>query len=279
MTVVVAFVGSDGAVMASDSEATESGHSRYDVEKIWKCNGVLLGYTGYSYVRDLLATAVEETFKKEFGSFQAKIDRKKAAKALQAAAGPVLTHAYRSYVPTGSNDGPERLAGALLVIGRDSEGYWLIELDHNNNASDYTDACFHTVGSGSAAAYVAIALLKNYDVASRGVTAHKAIAYRTVDTCINTIGGALGVGGFVQLWASEDHEAFEKLEGDNLDAVSYSVDQWTTIERETLDNAMKAARGESEEETVSVDLPEDLGDESEVETAVSPAVEPAAEPA
>jgi 20S proteasome alpha/beta subunit len=51
MTVVVGFVGPDGAVMASDSEATESGHTRYDVEKIWACGALIMGYTGTTSVK------------------------------------------------------------------------------------------------------------------------------------------------------------------------------------------------------------------------------------
>jgi 20S proteasome alpha/beta subunit len=41
VTVVVAFVGNDGAVMASDTERTESVHTRMDVEKIWTVGGLL----------------------------------------------------------------------------------------------------------------------------------------------------------------------------------------------------------------------------------------------
>jgi hypothetical protein len=37
MTVVVGFVGTDGAVMASDSQASEYDKTKYDIEKLWVC--------------------------------------------------------------------------------------------------------------------------------------------------------------------------------------------------------------------------------------------------
>ena len=99
------------------------------------------------------------------------------------------------------------------MIGRDADGYWLLELDANNNATFYTDAGFHTVGSGSAAAYVAHALMKEYDVSSRNVAALRLVAYRTVNTCIETIGGSLGVGGHVQLWSAAGGAGSQSAKG------------------------------------------------------------------
>lgn len=253
MTVVVAFVGADGAVMASDSEATESGHTRYDVEKIWTCGGLLCGYTGNGSVRDRLRRAMDDAAKQLFGD-SATIDRYKAANVLQQVAKPVLEHVYSHFVPAAPGQHYGLLAGVLLIVGRDDAGYWLLEVDGSNNASWYTDAGFHTVGSGSPAAYVAYALMKNYDVASRDVAAQRLVAYRTVDTCIGTIGGQLGVGGYVHLWSSEGGGPFEKQEGETLNAVQNGVDQWTTIERESLDKISTIAHPEPSSPS---ELPED----------------------
>jgi hypothetical protein len=67
--------------------------------------------------------------------------------------------------------------------------------------------------------------MKDYDAPSREISAVRLIAHRTVQTCIDTIGGQLGVGGFVQLWASEKGAPFTKVIGEELKAVANGVDQ------------------------------------------------------
>src|SRR4051794_6597861 len=96
MTVVVGFVGPDGAVMASDSEATESSHTRYDVDKIWPCGGLLLGYTGASSVRQPLTDQFTAAIAQQFGD-RTRIPRREARDLLQAASKPVLDQCYALY--------------------------------------------------------------------------------------------------------------------------------------------------------------------------------------
>jgi hypothetical protein len=67
----------------------------------------------------------------------------------------VLKEAYDNFVsPDPRMHAGHVLAGALLVIGRDSNGYWLFEIDEHNQGTFYEHAGFHTVGSGSSAAYI-----------------------------------------------------------------------------------------------------------------------------
>ncbi len=258
MTVVVAFVGADGAILASDSEATESGHTRYDVEKIWTCGGLLCGYTGNGSVKDRLAKALEDAFLSTFPG--PLVDRMQARDSLQQIFKPVLQHVYSTFVPAGPGQHHGMLAGSILILGRDDAGYWLLEIDGSNNASFYTDKGFHTVGSGSSAAYVAHALMEGYDIAARDVQALRLVAYRTVDNCIKSLGGRLGVGGHVQLWESRDGAPFMKCEGDELDSVKDGVDTWITIERESLD---KVVEGNEAETPAKADPPVRLADEEE----------------
>lgn len=242
--------------MASDSEATEGadGQTRYDVEKIWTCGELLCGYTGTTAVRDRLARAMDDVLPQVMDQ---KPNRYQLSDVLQQIAGPVLKHVYSNFVPAQPGQTPGVLAGILLVIGRDDDGYWLLELDYNNTASFYTDAGFHTVGSGSAAAYVAQALMKGYNVASREMKALRLVAYRMVSTCIDSLGGRLGVGGRVHMWSSESGAPFAKIEGEGLEAVRSGVDQWTVAERESLDQVLL---GGSPQPAVgeAVALPEDF---------------------
>jgi hypothetical protein len=135
MTVVVAFVGPDGAVMASDSEASEEDHTRYDVEKIWLCGGLLIGYPGNSAVRQRLEPAIDQLVRDHFPD--AEVPRNEARDGLQAAVAPELRKAYQAHVggqvlPSGI---PATLAGKLLVLGRDDAGYWLLEIQETNTAT------------------------------------------------------------------------------------------------------------------------------------------------
>jgi hypothetical protein len=77
--------------------------------------------------------------------------------------------------------------------------------------------------------------MKGYDVPSREIAAPRLMAYRTVQTCIDTIDGRLGVGGTCSLWSSRDGSPFTKTEADDLEAVANGVEHRTTIERLTVD--------------------------------------------
>ena len=263
MTVVVGFVGPDGAVMASDSEATEGadGLTRYDVEKIWTCGDLLCGYTGMGAVRDRLARAMDEVLPQVMPQ---RPNRHQLADVLQQIAQPVLRHVYSNFVPTQPGQDASRLAGILLVIGRDDDGYWLLELDYHNTASFYTDAGFHTVGSGSAAAYVARALMKGYNVGSREMKALRLVAYRMVGTCIDSLGGRLGVGGHVQMWSSQNGAPFAKCEGEELESVRDGVEQWTVAERESLDQVLSGGSPQPPAEAAAA-LPEDFASDAPAE--------------
>lgn len=220
--------------MASDSEASESGHTRSDVEKIWSCGSLLMGYTGTNSVKQPLVDFLARVAENGFGD-DAEIDRAKARDVLRAATAQVLESLYKFHV--GARDQhqiPEALKGVLLVVGRDAGGYWLLELDYMAQATFYTNPGFHTVGSGAAAAYVAYSLMREYDPAGRSAADLKLIAYRTVQTCIDTSGSQLGVGGHVQLWYSEDDGPFAKASQKEIEAIENGVEQWRGIERESL---------------------------------------------
>jgi proteasome beta subunit len=262
MTVVVGFVGSDGAVLASDSEATEGhgGHTRFDVEKCWCSGNLVFGYTGNTAVKQPLQVAVKSATAKHFGT-QTEIDRWQAREALCQAIQPVLQHAYQNFVPAQAGQTPAHvLAGAVLSVGRDKDGYWLLEIDHNNTPTFYTDQAFHAVGSGSPAAQVAHGLMSHYEVSGRTVRDLRAVAYRTVDTCIRVLGGPMGVGGRVRLWSSQDDGAFSRTPDDECVRIANAVEQWTTIERESLDRIRLSTESPEGRQPQPVELPEALAE-------------------
>jgi len=220
--------------MASDSEATESGHTRYDVEKIWTCGSLLMGYTGATSVKQPLAAVLGQVVANSFGN-SSEIDRVQGRETLRPATAQVLHSLYEFHV--GARDQhqiPEALKGVLLVVGRDADGYWLLELDYMAQATFYTENGFHTIGSGAAAAYVAHSLMREYDSMGRSAADLRLIAHRTVQTCIDTMGGQWGVGGHVQLWSSERSGPFAKASQQEIEAIENGVEQWRGIERESL---------------------------------------------
>jgi hypothetical protein len=239
MTVVVAFVGSDCAVMASDSEASE-----------------LMGYTGSSAVKQPLEVALRKEVDRAFGD-ATHIDRWECRAALRRGTASVLKDAYDGFVaPDPRLTARDVLDGSSLVLGRDTAGYWLLEIDGMNGATFYERAGFHTIGRGSSAAYFAQSLLKHYDMRARTLGPVKLAAYRTVDACIHTLGGKLGVGGNVQLWSSEAVAQFTKADDEELERLASAVAQWSTMEAEAFDQVVLPATAAVEQ----AEMPDTLSD-------------------
>jgi hypothetical protein len=233
VTVIVGFLGADGAVMASDSQASEQDNTRYDAPKIWEDNGVQrLEGKDTSQSRWNMKAHLCEAIR------------------------PVLVGEYANHVPAPpAGQVPAKLAGSLLAIGHDADGFWLADVDHNCLLTFHAQRGFHALGSGSHGAQVARGVLEHYDPSDRTIAELELLAYRTVETCIR-VSAMLGVGGPVQLWESDDADppGFRQVTGDALDSVAHGVDGWMVIERESL----KEAAGEQPEDVPEVEQPTPL---------------------
>jgi hypothetical protein len=225
--------------MCSDSQGTEGADdTRREVEKMWADGGLLFGYSGYGAIKEPLVVSVSGALA-NIGT----LTRWEARDLLAQAIKPVLENAYRNFVPAGPGENFGMLKGALLVIGHDSNGYWLLELDGNNIASFYTEPGFHAIGSGSVAAQVASGLLQHYEPGGRSVAHLKLLASRTVETCISVLGGRWGVGGRPLMWFSESGGPFAKASEDELAAIANAVGGWVLIETESLNKAFPEGPG------------------------------------
>jgi 20S proteasome alpha/beta subunit len=241
MTLIVGFVGSDGAVMASDSQASEEDKTWHEVPKIWEESGLLFGYSGNTAVGDPITAALAQHLKDK----DLHQNRWKIKALLCSITGPVMAGEYKNYVPkVEAGHVPGKLAGTLLVLGRDEDGYWLMDVNYNNVATFHDQRGFHAIGSGSAAAQMARGLLSHYEPAERRVKQLRLIAYRTVEACIGHLD--LGVGGAIQLWSSTDGGDFTEASGEDLKEVAHGVSQWALIEQESLDKVIRQAEGEPE---------------------------------
>lgn len=261
MTVIVGYVGRNGAVMASDSHGAEEDSTATTEEKIWSSGGLLFGYSGHVALRDRIRAEMEKQVEATPPPPQMPLEI--AASSLCATIRPILESAYSNYVGAPGDDPPEKIGGSLMVIGFDGEGYWLLEIDRRNLGSPYTDDGFHTIGTGSVAAHVGRGLLKHYNLPGYEVPHLRLLAYRTVSTCIDVLGGAYMLGGPVQLWHSVDSRGFERVLGDKFDSVKEGVRQWAGIEQESLDGVFSADKNEAKVDAEAEPLPEKLDDGGE----------------
>lgn len=255
MTLVVGFVGLDGAVMASDSEVTARDRTRFEEPKIWKCHGLLMGYSGHTAVETPLARAIDDSIAASEPS--GRID---VVKCIQAAALPVLEHIYSTFLPRPPQGQiPAEIAGHLLVAGHDPEGYWLGVLDESV-MFDFATRGFVAIGSGSVAAQVANGLLSRYELAGRAIEDLKLVAYRTVAACIAVLGRGYGIGGSIKMWVSRAGAPFRELSEIEVDHLGHGVEQWIGVEKDSL-TVMSRKREEWETESgilIARELPPDL---------------------
>jgi len=149
--------------MVSDSQATELDGTRYPVDKIWLAShGVLLGYSGDYIVREPLRVAIDAIL----GPVPevTVLTRVQIEQRICEAHQRVLPILFARYVPAFPGDNPLRkLDGGLLVLGHDADGYYLFDVDGQNNVTAQNERGFHTIGSGATAAQVARAVLENYN--------------------------------------------------------------------------------------------------------------------
>ena len=258
MTLIVAHVSESGAVMASDSLVTEEDSTAgVPVGKIWTSGGLLFGYSGDLSVRDSIRDAIGERLTSS--PLPLPTDCEMAMSQLQAFLRPVIQAAYDNFVGGPNDDPVDKLGGSLLVVGRDNDGYWLLEIDKHNTATRYTEEGFHTIGSAAPATHVGRRLLSHYALPGYEPQHLCLLALRTVQASIDVLGSAFGIGGPVQLWQST-RDGFEAVTGEALDATKEGLEQWRQIERESL---LKVFAPRQEE--VSTVLPEALTDDSQSE--------------
>ena len=242
MTLIFGFVGSDGALMASDGQATEADETRHSAQKIWRAGDLLFGYGGYEAVRQPLETALTPVA--QHLQREGIRDEREVKEALCDAGRPVLDALYKSFVTYHALEHAGMIGGALLVLGHGANGHWLLEIDGRNLGTSYTERGFHAIGSGSGAAQVARAFFEHYDPRGRPLADLRLLAVRTLDTCISVV--ATGIGEPIDVWQSSK-EGFARLPKADLDATREGVQQWITIERESLDAVNAPLAGEPDQ--------------------------------
>lgn len=242
MTAILALVAEDCAVMASDTEATSSDNTRFDTDKIWPAGALLAAFCGPASTRVRVQHAVEQTVEKKWKG-ATDISRNEARDVLVKVLSPLYREIYDTFVESAPGQSAKSIAGGdLLIIGKDSEGYWILEINEHAQATPYSH--FRAIGSGGDAAHISAALLRHYLPAAASVDRLRLVGYRIIKTCIESLGGELGVGGDVRLWSRVPGSLCAQSDEQDLVAIAEGLAQWQTLEREALEFAGTTIRSE-----------------------------------
>lgn len=245
MTLVIALCGTDGVIMASDSQTTEdTGGVRWDIEKLFQMSdhGVMGGsglHAALADIREAVASQREALNKME--------SSKDVAQSLVSIIRPILLKHYERFIPDVPGD-PGRAVPVtdVLAAGFTKErGPWILEIDRRCLCTNYEEQRgFHAVGSAAGFAQLAIALMAHFAPKERPIEHGRLIAYRTMRVAVDT--AAQGVGGEIQMWEVTE-EAARRLSADEVAEIETAVGGWEEAERNALDELM--ATGEQEEES------------------------------
>jgi 20S proteasome alpha/beta subunit len=165
VTVVCAVVCADGVVIGADSQVTDPDRGlSYPGQKLHDM-GTHAAWGG-SGARSVLGD-LEKLFRAEA---EVICDADDVGRALQERTVPVLRHHYEYFitdVPGQESQGTP--AAYVLAAGWGEQGPWIVEVTPNGVTSRYEDIGFHAIGSGSAMAQQAGALLSHVDMEQRSV--------------------------------------------------------------------------------------------------------------
>jgi proteasome beta subunit len=228
MTLVIALSCSDGVVMASDSQTTETyADVRYSIQKLFKLTDhAIWGGAGdqqtvldideaLGHASDTIAGAVNRS--------QALVDTIK----------PVLERRYNNVVKV---PGQRRAIPWTdsLACGYDpnSDSKWIVEVDRHCNTTSYTRRGFHAIGAAAGLAMLGNALLAHFRTAEKPLAYGKLLAYRVVDAAIQTSG--YGVAEPIQM-STVDANGIHEIDDIELVELKSAVGGWKEDERSALD--------------------------------------------
>jgi 20S proteasome alpha/beta subunit len=229
VTVVLALKCVDGIVIAADSQITDSARGlSYPAQKLHP-----LGATaawGGSGARSALVD-VKELFDANPAAI---LEGQNLGHALQEAVLPVLRHHYAHFIEkvpgeTGPGGTP---ATYVLVAGYREDGTpFIADIDPHGLVGRYEETGFHAIGSGSAMAQQAGALLAHFRMTERDVDHGVVAAVRVLDALRVT---SPSVGGPVDVYRMTP-EGARGLDPGEIEQVRERVRRWEELEDKLLD--------------------------------------------
>lgn len=229
VTVVLALRCADGIVLAADSQITDSARGiSYPAQKLHP-----LGSTaawGGSGARSALVD-VKELFD---ANPAAVLEGANLGHALQEQVVPVLRHHYAQFIETVPGEtGPGGTpATYVLAAGYREDGTpFIADIDPHGLVGRYEEVGFHAIGSGSAMAQQAGALLAHFRMTERDVDHGVVAAVRVLDALRMT---SPSVGGPVDVYRMTPDGA-RGLDPSEIDRVRERVRRWKELEQKALD--------------------------------------------
>jgi proteasome beta subunit len=229
MTVVLALRCADGIVLGADSQITDSARGlSYPAQKLHPF-GETAAWGG-SGSRAVLFD-LEELFA---GCAPAVLGAENVGHAVQERVVPVLRHHYDQFVETvpGEKQSGATPATYVLAAGYAEGTPFVVDIDPHGLIGRYEEVGFHAVGSGSAMAQQAGALLAHFRMTERDVDYGVVAAVRVLDTLRVT---SPSVGGPVDVYRLTPDGARALTEKD-IDGVRQQVQRWTDLESKALDD-------------------------------------------
>jgi proteasome beta subunit len=229
VTVVLALKCADGIVLAADSQITDSARGlSYPAQKLHPLGGTAAW--GGSGARSALVD-VKELFDANPASILA---AENLGHALQQQVLPVLRHHYAHFIEkvpgeTGPAGTP---ATYVLIAGYREDGVpFIADIDPHGLVGRYEETGFHAIGSGSAMAQQAGALLAHFRMTERDVDHGVVAAVRVLDALRVT---SPSVGGPVDVYRMTPDGA-HCLDPTEIDRARERVRRWEDLEEKVLD--------------------------------------------
>ncbi|MET0698138.1 MAG: proteasome protein [Mycobacterium sp.] len=227
MTVVLAIRCADGVVIASDSQITDSARGlSFAAQKLHPL-GTHAAWGG-SGSRAVLYD-VEKIFDAEPDAIVGAPD---VGRAVQERVLPVFKHHYENFI---EHVPGEKAAGSaatyVMAAGYAGDVPFIVDVDPNGLVGHYEETGFHAVGSGSAMAQQAQALLAHFRMSERSVDYGVVAALRVLDALDAT---SPSVGGPMDVCRITPDGA-KHLDPDEIAKVREQVNRWVELERSALD--------------------------------------------
>ena len=228
VTVVLALKCSDGVVLAADSQITDPARGlSYPAQKLHPF-GETAAWGGSG------ARAVLLELEGEFDRGAAAVlGADNVGRELQERVVPLLRHHYDNFiehVPAQEQSGATP-ATFVMVAGYARGEPFIVDIDPHGLVGRYEDVGFHAIGSGSAMAQQAGALLAHFSMAERDVDPGVMAAVRVLDALRIT---APSVGGPIDVYRLTADGA-HALSEEDLEQVRTRVRRWAELENEALD--------------------------------------------
>jgi proteasome beta subunit len=228
MTVVLALRCADGVVLGSDSQITDSARGlSYPAQKLHSFgDSAAWGGSGSRAVLFDLEQLFDSSAPAVLGS-------ENVGHALQERVVPVLRRHYDQFVEQvpGEKQSGATPATYVLVAGYAGGQPFIVDIDPHGLIGRYEEVGFHAVGSGSAMAQQAGALLAHFQMTERDVDYGVVAVVRILDTLRIT---SPSIGGPVDI-CRITADSVDALSEKDVDRVRKQVERWSGLEGKALD--------------------------------------------